>query len=193
MGKGFSFLSLYSGIRHLECQYRVAICDICSTVWYQVTIQVWTLSKEKRAAKPYWLPLNLRVHLPQPTTRDQLPSTLVAQLVEQQWSVLEVVGWNPTGVSLSLCGSISFLGLPNQGCHSHSLLKGGGGGGEGPRDFLGSEILAKRDFFWVYERREDFLGREKTQEFFWVLYFSSAQINNNIIAFTVDVGFFWVC
>ena len=33
-----------------------------------------------------------------------------------------------------------------QGTHSHILLMGGGGGGGGPRDFFGSEILAKKDF-----------------------------------------------
>ena len=42
-----------------------------------------------------------------------------------------------------------------------------------------------------------FLGCEKTQGCFGVLYFSSAQINNNIIIFkvqfTVGVGFFGVC
>ena len=153
----------------------MAICDICSTVWYQVTIQVWTLSKKKRAAKPYWLPFNLRVHLPQPATRDQLPSTLVAQLVEQQWSVLEVVGWNPTGVSLSLCGSISFLGLPNQGCHSHSLLTGGGGGrSEG---FFGVWNLSQKGFFLGVWKTRGFFGSRKNTGIFWgiVLFISSNQ------------------
>ena len=49
--------------------------------------------------------------------------------------------------------------------------------------FLGSEILAKSDFFWVYERRQDFLGWQKTnrdflgvakkdlRDLFWVCYF----------------------
>ena len=31
-------------------------------------------------------------------SHDQLPSGLVVQLVEQRWSVLEVVGSNPTGI-----------------------------------------------------------------------------------------------
>ena len=44
----------------------------------------------------------------------------------------------------------------------------GGGGG----DFLGSDILAKRDFFWVYERRRDFLGSQKQhRDFFWYCIF----------------------
>ena len=46
-------------------------------------------------------PPHSRVHLPQITiliTHDQLPSGLVAQLVEQWWSVPEVVGSNLTGV-----------------------------------------------------------------------------------------------
>ena len=52
-----------------------------------------------------------------------------------------------------------------QGPHSHILMTGGGGGG--PKDFLGSDILAKRDFFWVYERRRDFFGsRKQHRDFF---------------------------
>ena len=45
------------------------------------------------------VPPLLRLHLPQITIlifHDQLPSGPVAQLVEQRWSVLEVVGSNPT-------------------------------------------------------------------------------------------------
>ena len=43
------------------------------------------------------------------------------------------------------------------------------GGGGDPSDFLGSEILAKGDFFWVYERRRDFFGsRKKRRDLFWV-------------------------
>ena len=55
-----------------------------------------------------------------------------------------------------------------------------GGGGGGTRDFFGSEILTQRDFFGSMKDTGIFLGRKKTQGFFWVLYFSSAQINNNI-------------
>ena len=55
--------------------------------------------------------------------------------------------------------------------------------GEGPRDFLGSEILAKRDFLGPMEDTGIF-GATKINQlgFFWVqlLYFSSAQINKNI-------------
>ena len=51
-----------------------------------------------------------------------------------------------------------------QGPHSHNLMTGG----RGPSDFFGSEILAKSDF-WVYERRWDFLGREKKQRNFFGL------------------------
>ena len=36
-------------------------------------------------------------------------------------------------------------------------------------------------FFWV---------TKKVQGFYWVLYFSSAQISNNITQFTAGVGFF---
>ena len=78
-----------------------------------------------------------------------------------------------------------------------------GGGSEG---FLGVWNFGQKGFFWVYERRGDFLGgsRKKHRGFFWVLYFSSAQINNNNIsaiycwcAGTIfgyanyDVGIFW--
>ena len=73
-----------------------------------------------------------------------------------------------------------------KGPHPHNLLTGmrGGGGGRGweggPRDFLGSEILAK-GIFWVCRRRTDFFGsRKKRMEFLGVLYFLSAQINNDI-------------
>ena len=46
---------------------------------------------------------------------------------------------------------------------------GGGGGGEGgggPKDFFGSDILAKRDI-WVYERRWDFFGSRKLHRDFF--------------------------
>ena len=42
-------------------------------------------------------------------------------------------------------------------------------GGGGPSDFFGSEILAQRDFFWVYERCQYIFGSQKKPEgFFWV-------------------------
>ena len=63
-----------------------------------------------------------------------------------------------------------------QGPHSHILLTGGGGRGI----FWGSEILAKRDFFGSMKDAGFFFGREKTRGSFWVLYFSSAQVNNDI-------------
>ena len=47
--------------------------------------------------------------------------------------------------------------------HSHILMTGGGGGG--PSDFLGSEILAtderRRDFLGSQKLRRDFLGLRK--------------------------------
>ena len=41
-------------------------------------------------------------------------------------------------------------------------------GGGGQSDFYGSEILAKSDFFWVYERCRDFFGlrKKKQKDFF---------------------------
>ena len=58
----------------------------------------------------------------------------------------------------------------------------GGAGGGGPKDFFGSDILAKRDFFGSMKDAGISLGRETTQGFFRVLYFTSAQIKNNISA-----------
>ena len=42
------------------------------------------------------------------------------------------------------------------------------GGGGGPSDFFGSEILAKSDFFGCMKDVGIFLGREKKQGFFGV-------------------------
>ena len=71
-------------------------------------------------------------------------------------------------------------------CYDHpgallTYFTAGGGGGEGLRNFFGVEILAKRDYFG---------SLKKTQEFFWVLYFSSAQINNNISTIYCLCGIF---
>ena len=45
-----------------------------------------------------------------------------------------------------------------------------GGGGGGPSDIFGSEILAKSDFFGSMKDPGRFLGREKktTEGYFWV-------------------------
>ena len=45
--------------------------------------------------------------------------------------------------------------------------------GGSPKDFFGCDILAKRDFFGSRKQQRDFFG---------VLYFSSAQIKNNLSA-----------
>ena len=45
--------------------------------------------------------------------------------------------------------------------------RGGGGGDEG---FVGFEILAKRDFFWVHERR---VAKKKTGTFWGIVLFIS--------------------
>ena len=77
---------------------------------------------------------------------------------------------NRTGVPLH-------VGIP-QGPRSQILMMRGGGG---PNDFFGSEILAKSDFFWDYERHQDFFGSQnKTRGIFW-----GCQ--------KVTKGFFWVC
>ena len=44
----------------------------------------------------------------------------------------------------------------------------GEGGGGGPSEFFGSEILVKSDFFGSIKDAGIFLGREKTEGFFWV-------------------------
>ena len=52
--------------------------------------------------------------------------------------------------------------------HSHVLMTEGGGGG-GPSDIFGSEILAKGDLFGSMKDAGIFLGREKrTKGFFGV-------------------------
>ena len=63
-----------------------------------------------------------------------------------------------------------------QGPHSHILMVGG------PKDFFWSDILAKRDFFGSVKDAGIFRVAKTTEGFFWVLYFSSAQIKNNISA-----------
>ena len=56
--------------------------------------------------------------------------------------------------------------------NSYILLMGG------PRDFLGLKFWSKGIFLSMIDA--EFFGvAKKTQGFFWVLYFSSAQINNN--------------
>ena len=73
-------------------------------------------------------------------------------------------------------------------CIFYWLGRGGGGGSGGvcgPKNFLGAMKDGRTFLCW----------EKKAQGFFWVLYFSLVQINNNIINthFTAGVGFFWVC
>ena len=63
--------------------------------------------------------------------------------------------------------------------HSLILLTGGGGGVVREIFQLGSEILAKRDFFWVWKTRGFFRVAKKAQGFFGVLYFSD-QVKSTI-------------
>ena len=51
------------------------------------------------------------------------------------------------------------------------------GGGGGPKDFFGSDILAKRHFFWSMKDAAIFLGRENNRGIFWgiVFFISSNQ------------------
>ena len=80
--------------------------------------------------------------------------------------------------SRSFWNTIMNIPYLSQGLHSHILMTGGG-----PKDFFGSDIWAKRDFFGSMWKTPGFFGVAKTTEgFFGVLYFSSAQIKNNISA-----------
>ena len=55
----------------------------------------------------------------------------------------------------------------SQGPHSHILMPGrGGGGGGGPKDFFGSDISAKRDFFRSMKDAGIFWGRETDRGIF---------------------------
>ena len=64
-----------------------------------------------------------------------------------------------------------------QGPHSHILMTGGSEG------FFWVWHFGQKGFFWVYERHRDFFGsRKQRRDFLGVLYFSSAQIKNNISA-----------
>ena len=61
-----------------------------------------------------------------------------------------------------------------QGPHSHILMTGGRGGG-GPKDFFGSDILAKRDFLGSIKDAGIFLGRENnTGIFLGIVFFISS-------------------
>ena len=61
--------------------------------------------------------------------------------------------------------------LKAQGPHSHILMMGGGG----PKDFFGSDILAKRDFFGSMKDAGIFLGRENnTGIFLGIIFFISS-------------------
>ena len=64
-----------------------------------------------------------------------------------------------------------------------------------PEVFLGSVILAKRDFFgsMKYTHIRVFWGHEKTQGFFWYFTLHSTQMNSNISTIYCWCGIFWVC
>ena len=54
------------------------------------------------------------------------------------------------------------------------MTKGGWGGGRGSKDFLGSEISAKRDLLGSMKDVGILWVKKKTQGFFGVMYFSPA-------------------
>ena len=59
----------------------------------------------------------------------------------------------------------------SQGPHSQILMTGGGGGGEGPTDFFGSEISAKSDSFGPMKDAGIFFGlRKRSKGYFWVCF-----------------------
>ena len=58
-----------------------------------------------------------------------------------------------------------------QGPHSHILMTGGGGA----KDFFGSDILAKRDFWGSMKDRRDFFGwRKQHRDFLGIVFFISS-------------------
>ena len=66
------------------------------------------------------------------------------------------------------------------------------GGGGGSRRIFWVWNFDKNGLFWVYDGHWDLLGRKKnTGIFFGALYFSTAQINNNISATYCKCGIFW--
>ena len=66
---------------------------------------------------------------------------------------------------------------------SHILLTGGEGRGGGFRGIFWGLKFGQKGFILVYERRGDFLGREKKKQgIFWYFGVISAQINNTINA-----------
>ena len=76
-----------------------------------------------------------------------------------------------------------------RGPHSHILLMGGGG----VRGiFLGSEILAKRDFLGSMKDVGIVMGHKKNTRSFWVSTFHQFKSPITQAQFTVGVGFFWV-
>ena len=52
---------------------------------------------------------------------------------------------------------------PGPGAPVTYFNDGGGGGRGGPKDFFGSDILAKRYFFWSMKDAAIFLGRENNR------------------------------
>ena len=56
---------------------------------------------------------------------------------------------------------------------------------------FGFEILAKRDFYGSVKDTGIFLGNKKNRDFLWLLYFSTAQINNNVSAIYCWCGIFF--
>ena len=73
--------------------------------------------------------------------------------------------------TLSYYFGICHGGFSTQGLHSHILMTGGGG----PKDFFGSDILAKRDFFGSMKDAGIFLGRENnTGIFLGIVFFISS-------------------
>ena len=75
---------------------------------------------------------------------------------------------------------VSLVACP-QGPHSHILMMWGSEGIFWVRHF------GQKGLFWVSERRRDFLGSQKQQGFFWVLYFSSRKSTITKVQFTACV------
>ena len=71
--------------------------------------------------------------------------------------------------TLTVEGTAELQAKFSRGPHCHILMTVGGGGVGGPSDFLGSEILAKSEFFGSMKDVGNFLSLEKEIEgIFWV-------------------------
>ena len=84
------------------------------------------------------------------------------------------------------CSQSPIFFVRSFGPHSHILMTGG------PRDFFGSDILAKKDFFGSMKDAGIFFGsREQHRDFFEYCIFH--QLKSTIYCLCGITGYFWDC